>query len=158
MALVLLALMAALPCAAPPCTCIELPPVRAVADAEVVLDRARAIFVGRVVHVEPRLRSVPGNSGRTSHFREVRARLRVQRQFAGPKMKTLTVISGAGGGDCGVGFEKGRSYLVYVLPDAQQDGETYVSICDGTKPVSEAAAELDLLQRAADDRRRKAPQ
>jgi hypothetical protein len=156
-----LALAAALPCSPPACTCIGVTPVRSVETAREALSGAAAVFVARAERVDVRVRPVqgPDTTRPPLPWREAVVRLRVERRFKGPPADTITVVSGLGGGDCSIGFERGRRYLVYIpRPDADPraaapDGPPYVSDCDGTKALEEARAEVRYLEHA----RRRAP-
>jgi hypothetical protein len=156
MGFLLLALGVLLPCAAPVCTCVMFPPMRTVADAEAALGRSEAVFIGRVEHVEVRQALPRGDSARGPRWPEAIVRLRVEQRFKGPRSDTLTVTSGLGGGDCGIGFAEGERYLIYLQPKTEAAAGHYVGICGGTKAVAAAKDELSLLERAA--RRHREPE
>ena len=151
----------AFPCPPAACTCLGRTPVQSVETARQALRGSGAVFVARVEHVDVRVRLIPRpDSGRPPlRWREAVVRLRVERRFKGQRSDTLTVLSGLGGGDCGVGFATGRRYLVYIpardTADSTQAGKPpYVSDCDGTKALEDARAEIRYLERA---RRRSRP-
>jgi hypothetical protein len=57
---------------------------------------------------------------------------------------TLDVSTGAGGGDCGVGFTVGERYLVYA--SRRESGELTVSICSRTNLLADAAEDVEFLR------------
>lgn len=57
---------------------------------------------------------------------------------AGSSDQGFCVVTGMGGGDCGIPFEPGESYLVYAGPspdDAPDAGLPYTGLCWGTSKV-----------------------
>ena len=95
---------------------------------------ADAVFTGRVV----RVRNVM-NGGRQMR----RVTLRVDRAWKGVDARTVVVMTGSGGGDCGFPFRRRQSYLVYANgPPGEVLG---VGICGRTAEVSRAAADLREL-------------
>lgn len=72
-------------------------------------------------------------------------RFQVETTFVGEAMPRREVWTGQGFGDCGIVFEKGRRYLVYVYPESRTGrGET--SICTRTRQVEAADEEVDQLR------------
>jgi hypothetical protein len=67
----------------------------------------------------------------------------VERTWRGPASKTIRVVTGRGGGDCGVPFERGKRYLVYGYKSAH--GEWHTNICTRTRPADAAAEDLAFL-------------
>lgn len=99
---------------------------------------APAVFSGRVTH----LTSVGRGTDTVVHFA-------VREAFRGVPATTVEVSTGNGGGDCGYPFRVGGEYLVYAVTDAPS-GALTTSICQRTRPLSEAADDLEYL-RAKDD-------
>ena len=96
------------------------------------------VFSGRVT----RMTSIgPGT--------DVVVRFEVREPFRGVRGTTVEVRTGAGGGDCGYAFRAGVDYLVYAVTDAESGG-LRTSICQRTRPLSEAIDDLDYL-RVKDD-------
>ena len=67
--------------------------------------------------------------------------------------QSLCVVTGLGGGDCGIPFERGESYLVYAGPSADAPGASlpYTGLCWGTSKIRRvrATAPSPLLPAAA---------
>lgn len=76
----------------------------------------------------------------TQFFSRRVARIRVDRVWRGTAAGTIEVTTGAGGGDCGYSFRRGRKYVVYA--NQTQDGKLTTGICSPTKPFDEAARDL----------------
>jgi hypothetical protein len=69
------------------------------------------------------------------------ATIRVSVTYRGDKQKTVNVITGVGGGDCGVEFKSEEEYLIFA--ERGPRGNLYTEICLGT----------DLLKRSVSERR-----
>ena len=67
----------------------------------------------------------------------------VDQMWRGTPARTTSVLTGRGGGDCGVPFELGKSYLVYA--DCRKRGACFTIICDPTRPTERAAEDLQYL-------------
>lgn len=74
----------------------------------------------------------------------LRVVLSVSRGFKGVSEKSLTVITGRGGGDCGYYFQVGSQYLVYAARG--RDGLLRTSICTRTKAASAAGGDLAAIE------------
>jgi hypothetical protein len=124
-----------------------------------------AVFVGTVSDIEPRTPAVieffnvvVGKvreffGGRGYDYQEgygLRVAFDTEQVFKGAKQKRITVITGFGGGDCGVKFEINKKYLVYAYRTRElgygKDG-LGTSICTRTSIVDNAREDLILLQR-----------
>lgn len=92
-----------------------------------------AVFVAQVVRVE-----------RTSTH--IRAHLMPLETFRGPS-DILSIDTGLGGGDCGYSFQPGEAYLIYARGD--KAGRYSTGICNRTRPLSQAAEDLDYLRTTA---------
>lgn len=131
-ALLLLTLLSpARPAAA--CSCAFLPEQD---HACVASPNTDAVFSGRVMSVSEK--------GRRSF------RFAVLEAFSGVKQSTVEVETGQGGGDCGYGFEIGKSYLIYAA--RSKDGKLFTHICTRTRPLEKAASDLDHLRRVLRDK------
>ncbi len=69
----------------------------------------------------------------------------VDTTFKGPPASAVRFLTGRGGGDCGLPFEKGRRYLVY-LGSFAADGLSIVGYCSRTAPLENASEDLVFLQ------------
>jgi len=68
----------------------------------------------------------------------------ILRAYRGGVVSSVTVLTGLGGGDCGVDFETGKKYLVYA---SRVNTETlFTSICSGTSSLEEAGPALRFLR------------
>jgi hypothetical protein len=131
--LVLLSLLAlaARPEPAAACSCAMPPaPIEA-------LERASAVFRGRVTAIEP---PALGPSVRLGMTRS--ARFAVDTAWRGPVTPEMTVATMLDTAACGYPFAVGQDYLVYA--DAAADA-LIVTICSRTRPTDEAQADLSAL-------------
>ena len=135
------AVAAALLAAVPPpagacgrrCKCAPPPaPREALAGAD-------AVFRGEVVAVRDTVADVHG-VGRAAPGRV--ATLRVTARWKGAAADTVQVLTGAGGGDCGVPFLPVGAYLVYASADGTALRTTS---CTRTRPAIEAEADLAAI-------------
>jgi hypothetical protein len=67
----------------------------------------------------------------------------VDRMWRGTPARTTSVLTGRGGGDCGVPFERGETYLVYA--HCHKQGDCFTIICSRTRSVEHAAEDLQYL-------------
>ena len=68
----------------------------------------------------------------------------VQATFKGPAASRVRLLTGRGGGDCGLGVQEGAQYVFY-LSSALADG-VVVTICDRVVPEDAASQDLLFLQ------------
>jgi hypothetical protein len=96
------------------------------------LDRASAVFRGRVATLEPPARL------------EViyTARFTVDTVWKGPITPDMTVNTIYVEAVCGYPFVVGQDYLVYA---DEESGQLVVTLCSGTRPTNEAQADLTTL-------------
>ena len=71
--------------------------------------------------------------------------LRVEDSWKHEVTSRVKVTAGHGRGDCGLAFEKGRRYLLFLY--AVRPGLYRTSICDGSVPLEFATRELEFLGR-----------
>jgi hypothetical protein len=64
-----------------------------------------------------------------------------------PGQKAIEIMTGLGGGDCGYGFQIGLEYFVYAYKNAE--GRLETGICTRTRPVTQAAEDLEYLHAMA---------
>src|SRR2546428_4624524 len=90
------------------------------------LRTADVVFVGKVTSVVDTTQptGIP-------HFR--RATFTVQQAWKGPVAKSITVLTGAGGGDCGFEFVAGGQYFVFSM--AEGSGVVYTKAFSPTQPL-----------------------
>jgi MYXO-CTERM domain-containing protein len=110
------------------CSCIQ-PPSPAVA-----LENSDAVFTARIERVA------------TKGY-EKQVVMRVERTWKGSKAgASVTVLTGMGGGDCGVPFKAGTTWLVYA---GQHEGTLRASICSRTALLADAKEDIPALTEAA---------
>jgi len=125
------------PCETAACSCVGPRPV------SVSLGQADAVFSGRVVRV--RTVMVDDAVGGRRHMR--RATLRVDRAWKGVDSRTVVVITGMGGGDCGYDFRRRQSYLVFA--HRAGSGALHTGICGRTSALARASAVVNELGQPA---------
>jgi hypothetical protein len=108
-------------------------------------EKAQAVFVGQVVEIAPVNPPPKGEAAMPFYARKVS--FTVTENLRGGVDDTLEVYTGNGGGDCGFGFAKGKSYLVYAHRGT--DGRLTTGICARTREATRGAQdeikELRLL-------------
>ena len=111
------------------CSCAEPgPPSEALADSA-------AVFSGRVVSV----REFDRGAGMLGSADPTTIEFDVKTVWKGSDHQTMYLTTARWGMSCGFTFVEGDEYVVY-----SRDGST-VSLCSRTRPLSEAAADLDEL-------------
>ena len=75
----------------------------------------------------------------------------IDERFAGADESEIDIFSGGDDGDCGYKFQKGKQYVVFTHEGA--DTHPYATICDGTRPVSQASALVPQLRAMRDHQR-----
>lgn len=136
--LIALCLLLLAPSVAAACSCGD-PSVRPCAGYW----KARVVFTGVVAGVaDSGVRRGGGESVRPFYYKLVR--FRVQDWFRGPRGRAAQVLTAPRESDCGYRFVPGRSYLVYAEEGA--DGRLYTSVCNATKPLAEAGADLSFIR------------
>ena len=138
-ALLAVSLVALLPDCASACSCATLPgSQQEIAKRE--LQNAAAVFSGEVVEIDRP--SPPLNSS----IAPVTVTLRVSESWKGPERETLEVKTPVSDVSCGYTFRSGESYLVYANEASIVEAEGLeVLLCSETKPLSEAAADLEAI-------------
>jgi hypothetical protein len=101
---------------------------------------ASAVFIGVVIGDQ----SSYGQNGEYQ-FQKRSVSFAVEETFLGPQRTSAEVITGRGGGDCGVGFKRGERYLVYTYTNPQ-DNKLYTNICMRTRALSQASEDLQYLR------------
>lgn len=127
-----LALLLLLPRAASACSCIgDVPLCQSFWQAD-------AVFSGEVLSFE--------KINQKELFSRRVARIKVERAWRGTAEGTIEVLTGAGGGDCGFTFSRGKQYLVYAY--RAKNGALTTNVCSPTKLLSRAAADLAYFKDA----------
>lgn len=137
-----LVLLPSLASVASACTCGEVSPCQAYADASIV-------FVGRVTQtgVKATPRSLPAKAISTTLTSGVTsAQFRVEQAFLGVTGASID-ISGEGT-TCDYLFKPGERYLVFAYKDPKT-GTVHTNICTGTAPLADSNDALAYLRRVA---------
>jgi hypothetical protein len=81
-----------------------------------------------------------------------RARIRVDESFGGlsPTVTEVEVLTGSGGGDCGILFKVGDAYLIDA--SVGKDGLIRAGICSSTRRIEYAGIALRILRQRRDGR------
>lgn len=132
------------------CTCAKAPPGTCPG-----LQKDDVVFLGTVTGVEILPPAAPADSSATAAAAAaapiVRYHFRIEQRFAGPDVPEMDIYSGGDDGDCGYDFKRGQEYLVYTQQET--DGRLFATICNGTRPASEAAAIIPQLRAMRDGER-----
>ncbi|HKV03787.1 MAG TPA: hypothetical protein VJO53_01640 [Candidatus Acidoferrales bacterium] len=144
----------AVPAATRACTCPEVAPGKCPG-----LQNGDVVFVGTVTAAEdisnaglqasvssPRPADVVASRVMRYHFQ-------IEERFAGVSGDTaeIDIFSGGEDGDCGYRFKTSGRYLVFT--HRGNDGRAFATICDGTRPASDAQALLPQLRAMRDGKR-----
>lgn len=128
------ALTVAPPCETGFCDCVSPPDVQSARNSAVV------VFTGRVLSIRD---TVVGEGMQHGPWQMRAVTLRVDRAWKGVDSRRFVVLTGMGGGDCGVPFRRGESYLVYA--GGPSAGWPIASICGRTAPLARADADILAL-------------
>jgi hypothetical protein len=101
----------------------------------IAFEDAQAIFVGQVLEITVVTPQLKGEAAMP--FQSRRVSFKVTESLRGGVDDTLEVYTGNGGGDCGFGFAKGKSYLVYARRGT--DGRLTTGICARTREATRGA-------------------
>jgi hypothetical protein len=99
------------------------------------------VFVGTVLRVTDLPRT-----GDDVFLSSRRARIQVDESFGGlaPDVHEVDVLTGTGGGDCGIPFTAGEVYLISAF--VAKDGLVHAGICSSTRKIDAAAVALRILR------------
>jgi Carboxypeptidase regulatory-like domain len=103
--------------------------------------KSDAVFAGTVRSIE----EVDHLDG--SDYRSRLVTIEVERGFINAAPGTIQLTTGMGGGDCGYRFVTGRRYVVYAWKTPT--GRLSTGICSRTRPLEEAAEDVQYLGTAA---------
>lgn len=100
------------------------------------------VFVGSVIEVTD-----AGFQSGNKFLSSRKVRLRVTEHFGGlaPEQSEVEVWTGRGGGDCGIAFEAGETWLIDAF--ASEDGAFHTGICSFTRRIDAVGAALQLLRK-----------
>ncbi|MGD1210413.1 MAG: hypothetical protein ABR973_03515 [Candidatus Acidiferrales bacterium] len=130
--------------AAQACTCSQAAPGKCPG-----LQQGDVVFTGTVTAIEDISYGAPkaDSSGAPVDIiasRLTRYHFRIDEKFAGPDVAEIDVFSGGDDGDCGYHFKQGERYVVFAQQEAE--GRLFSTICNGTRPASEARALIPQLR------------
>ncbi|MGC2745392.1 MAG: hypothetical protein WA672_19650 [Candidatus Angelobacter sp.] len=121
------------------------------AFAEWKINQSTVLFEGRVLNIEIRhgiSSPIPGSVLSVMPSLDTQSvTLQVKKAYKGFSKDVATVSTGMGTGDCGFGFEIGKSYLVDAAESSS--GQLFTSICQATRGLNLAGPFLRILQNQA---------
>ncbi len=151
----LLVLILSMSTAARACACSQAPPGKCPG-----LQQDDVVFLGTVTAAEDIAYAIPPSessakdaasaSGSTAPTVDIiasrltRYHFHIDERFAGPDTPEIDIFSGGDDGDCGYRFKLKEQYVVFTHPGG--DGRLFATICNGTRPASEARALLPQLR------------
>ena len=132
--------------AAQACTCSDAPPGKCPG-----LQQGDVVFLGTVTAIEEISNGAPDSTGRPVDVvasRLTRYHFKIDERFSGPdgteQGSEIDIFSGGDDGDCGYRFKQGQQYVVFT--EQGTEGRLFATICNGTRPASEARALLPQLR------------
>jgi hypothetical protein len=120
------------------CKCIQSTP-------EESFERAGTVFSGRVVDVvepSPAERQSPRGNEDPNFLSGVKVTFEVSEVWKGNNKQRLVVMTSDSSASCGYSFQEGEEYLVYA---SGEEAKLQTGLCSGTKPLSDARADLGVL-------------
>jgi len=107
--------------------------------------KAFPVFLGTVLSVTELSRT-----GDDAFLSTRTARIQVDESFGGlsPDMHEVDVLTGSGGGDCGISFQPGEKYLVGAF--VGDDGLVHAGICGNTRRIDAVGVALQVLRQRRD--------
>lgn len=131
--LVILFVLVLKPIPAVACSCVGIP------SLEEGFSEAQAVFRGEVIGIKENSGFLGNGYGKTVLFA-------VKETWKGPSEKEFSILTGDGGGDCGVAFVIGQDYLVYAnLSDMYKEQSWSTTICSPTKELGAATKDLAVF-------------
>lgn len=103
--------------------------------------QAAAVFVGTVI--ESKTVNIKRGEGRDYQVQQRLVRFSLDEPFRGVEGAEVEVMTGMGGGDCGIAFTQSQQYLVFA---SSFEGKLYTGTCMRTKRISAAAADLEYMR------------
>jgi predicted DNA-binding antitoxin AbrB/MazE fold protein len=123
---------------------------------EQVYSEADAVFEGRVQSVSHRylqyawlmIRGLVGAPDPDDSYSNygIRVKFEVMKSWKGTQLRHLTVLTGRGGGDCGVDFRNASDYLVFGYATKNGDARNLIATDCTTKLLTQGARELSFLR------------
>ncbi|WP_342505502.1 hypothetical protein [Sporosarcina sp. FSL K6-2383] len=111
------------------CSCAMMP------SPEEGISNAQGVFSGKVNSIKENS-GLLGGYGKTVLFT-------VKETWKGINKAEVAIMTGSGGGDCGVAFVVGQEYLVYAsVSDMYEKRSLSTTICSPTKALGDAAEDL----------------
>jgi len=110
---------------------------------------SEGVFLGKAMSVSTFSEQMQIGPNQVVMIQKKRVIFQIAEHFNGSVAKVAEVITGTGGGDCGYPFKEGRDYLVYASHSPDDPTVLSTSICSGTAPVENAAADLSYLRSLA---------
>ena len=107
--------------------------------AKEAMSDSEAVFSGEVAEVKE---GPPTKMMGMSGVRTSRVTLRASEVWKGPQRETLEVSTPRDSMTCGYPFKEGQEYLVYAYTGKQG---LEVDLCNGTRRLAEAKADLEVL-------------
>ena len=117
------------------------------------LNQGDVVFLGTVTAVEDMPYTAPKTDAPADPnapavdvvaSRLTRYHFQIDEKFAGPDASEIDIFSGGDDGDCAYRFKKDEKYLVFTQQEAE--GRLFATICNGTRPASEAIALIPQLR------------
>jgi len=137
----------ALPAASHACACSQAPPGKCPG-----LQKDDVVFLGSVTDAAVvRSTNSDAPASNSNSPMTIRYHFHIDEKFAGPDATEIDIYSGGDDGDCGYRFKKGVRYLVYT--EQGTEGRLFATICNGTRPASEALALIPQLRAMRDGKR-----
>ena len=101
-----------------------------------------AVFSGKVTAISSVV-SAPAEDSQSPWPRMRRVTLAIESAFRGVEGRSVELLTGQGGGDCGYNFVSGERYLVYAH---RSDRGLVATICSRTRLMKDAAEDLAYIQ------------
>lgn len=113
-------------------------------DQQTTFQKSSMVFTGKMVKQVNKKSWLDGTRfGRNEGlFFAVAYTFEVNEVWKGEPGKKTVIYSGSGGGECGISFQKGETYLVYAFES--DHGKMYATLCTRPELVSSEKAQEDL--------------
>ncbi|MDQ0154533.1 hypothetical protein [Robertmurraya andreesenii] len=113
------------------CSCVGIEPAEA-------FEKSEAVFLGRVLNTKPE----QVHDGVTVSYRTANL-FEVTQIWKGTHQSQMLVFDNGYVESCGIGFEEGKTYLVYASKN--ENGEFRTGLCSRTEEASKAGEDLKFL-------------
>ncbi|MFY9588187.1 MAG: carboxypeptidase-like regulatory domain-containing protein, partial [Actinomycetota bacterium] len=100
------------------------------------------VFTGAVTNIS--IVPLDLGEGRTG-YKQRMVRFSLEESFRGVQGRTVEILTGMGGGDCGYDFKQGEKYFVYAYLNPK-DEKLHVGICGRTLPLTSAASDIEYAR------------